>query len=254
MLFRSMTSGTTILPQVGVSPASKGGQGSIKADKGSYGKALGVALTPDGEYLGEIMEDGTVVNKQGEIIGHRTPDGLIMDNEGTLIGIEEVSRPQTSTGAAVDEMFVPQGTFGTGGAYGTGTGPGENLGAGGGFGAGDAFVKAGGYLGVDLPHPAVQTNQMTLKIHRGQGGQRNDHQHHQCHFPVNHQHDGNGTDHVGQVCEHKIENTEQKQTRCDRSDGSQREHLVPEYVLETLLDHICKRTNPHLYTHPSLRR
>ena len=85
------------------------------------------------------MEDGTVVNKQGEVIGRRMPDGLIVDNEGTLIGIEEVSRPQTASGAAVDEMFVPQGTFGTGGAYGTGTGPGENLGAGGGFGPGERY-------------------------------------------------------------------------------------------------------------------
>ena len=134
------TGGSTSLPKVGVCPVSKGGTTSAPASKvGIYGKTLGIALTPDGEYLGEIMEDGTVVNKQGEVIGRRMPDGLIVDNEGTLIGIEEVSRPQTASGAAVDEMFVPQGTFGTGGAYGTGTGPGENLGAGGGFGPGERY-------------------------------------------------------------------------------------------------------------------
>jgi len=127
------------LPKVGVSPIGEGGSPVI-ADKSSiFGRTLGVALTPDGEYLGEIMEDGTVVNKQGQVVGRRTPDGLIVDNDGALIGIEEISRPQTSSGTAIDEMFVPQGTFGTGGAYGTGTGPGEALGPGGGFGPGERY-------------------------------------------------------------------------------------------------------------------
>ena len=87
-------------------------------------KSLNIALTPDGEYLGDILEDGSVVDKNGNYIGRRMPDGLIMDDEGTLIGIEETQRPQGGG------MFVTPGTFGTGGAYGTGSGGRGTLGAG----------------------------------------------------------------------------------------------------------------------------
>ena len=101
-----------------------------------YRRALGVALTPDGEYLGDILEDGTVVDKNGNYLGRRMPDGLIMDNDGNLIGIEEVKKPDSSG------MFVPPGTFGAGGAYGTGNGAGGNLGPGGGYGPGERYDPA----------------------------------------------------------------------------------------------------------------
>lgn len=101
-----------------------------------YRKSLGVALTPDGDYLGEIMEDGSVVDQDGNILGHRMPDGLVMDDDGELIGIEEIKKPDTSG------MFVPPGTFGNGGAYGTGTGSAGNLGPGGGFGPGERYDPA----------------------------------------------------------------------------------------------------------------
>ena len=114
------------LPEIGLSPEER----EITE---KYRKSLGIALTPDGEYLGEIMEDGRVVNKAGEVVGHRMPDGLIIDDEGALVGIEESEKP------AAGEMFIPAGTFGKGGAYGTGTGPGANLGPGGGFGPGERY-------------------------------------------------------------------------------------------------------------------
>lgn len=98
-----------------------------------YRKSLGIALTPDGEYLGDIMDDGSVVDKKGNVVGKKMPDGLIIDDDGTLIGIEEVKKPDSSG------MFVPAGTFGPGGAYGTGMGAGGNLGAGGGFGPGERY-------------------------------------------------------------------------------------------------------------------
>ncbi len=98
-----------------------------------YRKSLGIALTPDGEYLGDIMEDGSVVDKKGNVIGKKMPDGLIIDDDGTLIGIEEIQKPDSSG------MFVPAGTFGPGGAYGTGIGAGGNLGPGGGFGPGERY-------------------------------------------------------------------------------------------------------------------
>ena len=98
-----------------------------------YRKSLGIALTPDGEYLGDIMDDGSVVDKKGNVVGKKMPDGLIIDDDGTLIGIEEVKKPDSSG------MFVPAGTFGLGGAYGTGMGAGGNLGPGGGFGPGERY-------------------------------------------------------------------------------------------------------------------
>ena len=104
-----------------------------EAELRKYRKSLGIALTPDGEYLGDIMEDGTVIDKKGNVVGKKMPDGLIIDDDGTLIGIEEVEKPDSSG------MFVPAGTFGPGGAYGTGMGPGGNLGPGGGFGPGERY-------------------------------------------------------------------------------------------------------------------
>ncbi len=103
------------------------------ADVGQYKRSLNIALTPDGEYLGDILEDGNVVDKRGNVIGKLLPDGLVVDKEGSLIGIEEAAK-KSDTG----EMFVPAGTFGQGGAYGTGTGAG-NLGPGGGFGPGERY-------------------------------------------------------------------------------------------------------------------
>ncbi len=102
-------------------------------ENGEYRKSLGIALTPDGDYLGEILEDGTVVDENGNYLGRKMPDGLIIDDEGSLIGIEEVKKADTSG------MFVPPGTFGNGGAYGTGAGPTGNLGPGGGFGPGERY-------------------------------------------------------------------------------------------------------------------
>lgn len=98
-----------------------------------YKKSLGIALTPDGEYLGEIMEDKSVVDRSGKIVGHLMPDGLVIDDDGNLIGVQEANRPDSSG------IFVPPGTFGDGGAYGTGAGSPGNLGPGGGYGPGERY-------------------------------------------------------------------------------------------------------------------
>ena len=103
------------------------------ADVAQFKRSLNIALTPDGEYLGDIMENGDVVDESGSVIGKLLPDGLVVDGEGSLIGIEEAAK-KGDTG----EMFVPAGTFGQGGAYGTGSGAG-NLGPGGGFGPGERY-------------------------------------------------------------------------------------------------------------------
>lgn len=95
-------------------------------------KTIGIALTPDGNYLGDILANNDVVNKLGELIGKKMPDGLIIDDSGNLIGIEEVTKNPT------DQMFVPAGTFGPGNAYGIGN-VSTNLGPGGGFGPGERY-------------------------------------------------------------------------------------------------------------------
>lgn len=109
-------------------------------ESGGYRRSLGIALTPDGEYLGEILEDNTVVDEDGEYLGRMMPDGLVIDDEGTLIGIKDTSG--TEDKASQGGMFVPPGTFGKGGAYGIGTGPAGNLGPGGGYGPGERYSPA----------------------------------------------------------------------------------------------------------------
>lgn len=102
-------------------------------DSAQYKKSLNIALTPDGEYLGDILDDGSVIDKIGNVVGKLLPDGLVVDAEGSLIGIEEAAKKSDKS-----EMFVPAGTFGQGGAYGTGSGA-NDLGPGGGYGPGERY-------------------------------------------------------------------------------------------------------------------
>ena len=107
--------------------------GSIKVPEKDYKRSVNIALTPDGEYLGDILEDGSVINKAGKVLGKLLPDGLVVDEHGSLIGIEESAKNSEKEG-----IFVPAGNFGSGSAYGTGTGP-SNLGPGGGYGPGERY-------------------------------------------------------------------------------------------------------------------
>ena len=102
-------------------------------DENEYGsKVVGIALTPDGNYLGDILEDNSVVDKLGNVLGQMS-DGLVVDSDGNLIGMEEKDKEEKE-----QQMFVPAGTFGDGGAYGLGNTP-TNLGPGGGFGPGERY-------------------------------------------------------------------------------------------------------------------
>ena len=98
-----------------------------------YGdKIVGIALSPEGEIIGNIYEDDSVKDDDGNQIGFRTPDGVIVDMNYTPIGIEEVKHTSAS------EMFIPENAFGNGNAYGIGTQP-SNLGPGGGYGQGERY-------------------------------------------------------------------------------------------------------------------
>lgn len=94
-------------------------------------KIVGIALSPDGDILGNIYDDNSVYDANGNQIGLKTPDGLIVDMNYNPIGVEDVK----SSGA---NMFMPAGTFGGGNAYGIGNKP-SNLGPGGGYGAGERY-------------------------------------------------------------------------------------------------------------------
>ena len=108
----------------------KSSGGYRKPNSGS--RVVGIALSPDGDILGDIYDDDTVKNGNGESIGFRTPDGMIVDMNYNPIGIEEVKH------VSAENMFIPSNAFGKGNAYGIGDEP-NNLGPGGGYGQGERY-------------------------------------------------------------------------------------------------------------------
>ena len=98
-------------------------------------KVIGIALSPDGDIIGDIYDDNTVRDANGIQKGFRTSDGIIVDMDYNPIGIEEIKR------TSAENMFVPAGTFGNGNAYGIGKQP-SNLGPGGGYGQGERYDPA----------------------------------------------------------------------------------------------------------------
>lgn len=98
-----------------------------------YGnKIVGIALDANGDVLGNIYEDNSVLDENGVQIGFRTPGGLIVDMDYQPIGLEEVKH------VPAGEMFIPENAFGSGNPYGTGSKP-SNLGPGGGSGPGERY-------------------------------------------------------------------------------------------------------------------
>ena len=122
----------TEVPNIG-DPVEDKDQSTSTASGKQYRRSLNIALTPDGEYLGEIQEDGKVINKEGQEVGTKMPDGLIINKNGDLVGVADIKKSDGN------DIFVPAGTFGKGGAYGTGTGPSGDLGPGGGYGPGERY-------------------------------------------------------------------------------------------------------------------
>ena len=95
-------------------------------------KIVGIALSPEGDIIGNIYDDDTVIDNDGNHIGFRTPDGIVVDLNYNPIGVEEIKRTSAS------DMFIPANAFGKGNAYGIGTQP-TNLGPGGGYGQGERY-------------------------------------------------------------------------------------------------------------------
>lgn len=73
-----------------------------------YRKSLGVALTPDGEYLGEILEDGSVVDEDGNVIaGVCLTDWLLMMTERWLV-LKKLKSPIPAVCLFLPVLSVPE--------------------------------------------------------------------------------------------------------------------------------------------------
>lgn len=113
----------------------------IKSDN-KYHQSLNIAITPDGEYLGDINANDEVVNEQGDVIAQVMPNGLVINQEGEIIGTADNSsnndkeKPDKKTKSS---PLMPVGNRGDGEAHGVGDGPTVNLGPGGGHGPGERY-------------------------------------------------------------------------------------------------------------------
>lgn len=52
-------------------------------------KPIGIAITPGGKYIGDIYEDGKVINEDNQVVGVQNETGEIEDKEGVVIGKKE---------------------------------------------------------------------------------------------------------------------------------------------------------------------
>ena len=134
---------------------AKGALQDIKQSASQFFRSIGIALTSDGEYLGDILADDTVVNKKGKVIGYKMDEGYVVDDDGELIGIEQekyrtalsqglsqneiFKNPLGSPKSNTNDIFIPAGSFGEGEAYGVGSSSKLNLGPGGGYGPGERY-------------------------------------------------------------------------------------------------------------------
>ncbi len=107
-------------------------EGGVSSVDGYNRRVVGIALSPDGDIIGQIFDDDSVKDDNGNLIGYRTPDGIVVDTNYNPIGIEEIKRE------TVNNMFMPANAVGNGNPYGIGSQP-SNLGPGGGYGQGERY-------------------------------------------------------------------------------------------------------------------
>ena len=89
-------------------------------------KVIGVVISPNGKYIGDLLEDGTVIDETGNIIG-RNKNGLVFDENGNLIGsVEDKDKKAPDD---LPKMYMPAEAYGDR----------PSLGAGGGFGPGERY-------------------------------------------------------------------------------------------------------------------
>ncbi len=90
---------------------------NIKPVQGSS-QIIGIAISPEGDVIGNIFDDDTVRDDSGAQIGFVTPDGVVVDMNYNPIGVKE------KTIGDVGQIFIPTSEVGLGKAYGIGKKPG----------------------------------------------------------------------------------------------------------------------------------
>ncbi len=132
---------SSMLDDVRIEPIVVSGDSDVNLPSYTQ-KVIGVVLSPDGAYLGDLLETGDVIDPNtGEIIG-RNDEGLVTDRDGNIIGTVEKETDETKrlrvgaiqkpSGQVPSTIFLPPD------AYGTSSVP-SNLGPGGGFGPGERY-------------------------------------------------------------------------------------------------------------------
>ena len=97
---------------------------------GYANKVIGVVTTVDGNYLGKLMDDGSVLNDNDEKIGERDENGdIIIGGEPVIVEPIKVDKPEPKPAKPAPFPFMPPNAYGTGepavAGPGGGYGPGE---------------------------------------------------------------------------------------------------------------------------------
>ncbi|HCU58994.1 MAG TPA: hypothetical protein DIC64_03335, partial [Alphaproteobacteria bacterium] len=107
-------------------------------------EVIGIVVSPEGRYLGDLLENGIIIDATGNEIGHEE-NGVALDISGNVIGSiesadkkeeKEIQKPKIETPST---MFLPPD------AYGTSDQP-TNLGPGGGHGPGERYDPMRSYV------------------------------------------------------------------------------------------------------------
>lgn len=99
-------------------------------------KAVGIAITPGGKYIGDIYDNGYVIGSDGKIVAREEKNGVIVDNENNEIGIRA---EQEVKDVKIDEKRLRQSNQGvTINPYSDSFDP-TNVGPGGGIGEGGRY-------------------------------------------------------------------------------------------------------------------
>ncbi len=121
-------------PQTDIKVSSLEVEGSDDMKVGGYNqKVIGVVLSPDGQYLGDYLDNGFIVDPNtGEVIGYGQ-DGMAYNQEGEIIGsIDEKKEVKEAPKPSSSSIFLPQDAYGI-------TNTPTNLGPGGGYGPNERY-------------------------------------------------------------------------------------------------------------------
>jgi len=101
-------------------------------------KVVGIVVSPNGDYLGKLLENGDVVDDDGHKIG-TSKDGVVTGEDNEVIGVVQgLDEPEPET-KKISNMFIPSN------AYSTSNEP-TDLGPGGGYGPNERYDPMRSYI------------------------------------------------------------------------------------------------------------